>query len=63
VKVLTEKQAAKVEALKAPWMNDPLDIADLKAQRKEFEGSIKRIDKILAIIAPKKPRISKKDEA
>ena len=60
MKALTEKQAAKAEALRLAWMKAPYDVADLKKQRKEFAASIKQIDKVLAIIAPaKKPAIAK----
>ena len=60
MKQLTEKEKVKVGILVAPWMATPLDPKALKAQRKDFEASIKRIDKILAIIAPPpKPKVEK----
>ena len=48
------KQTAKAEALRKPWMKKPYDVADLKAQRKDFLACAKGIDKVLAIIAPPK---------
>lgn len=51
---LTEKQIAKAEALRKPWMQEPYDAANLRAQIKDFEACAKAARKILAIIAPPK---------
>ena len=50
------ERIAKAEALRKPWMQEPYDAANLRAQIKDFEACAKAARKILAIIAPPKPK-------
>jgi hypothetical protein len=64
VKKLTEKQLAKVEEvgneLPVTLRNFAFDAVALKEARRERLGEIKKIDKILSIIAPPKaPKVEK----
>ena len=60
---LTEKQIAKVEALKANWMGEVYDAKNIRALIKENKAQVARLEKILAIIAPPKvaPTMGKND--
>ncbi|MDD5303088.1 MAG: hypothetical protein PHS14_08250 [Elusimicrobia bacterium] len=60
-KGLTEKQSARVQeiATEARFEGDPFDVNYVQAYRKTSEKFIRSLDKILAIIAPAKPKVEK----
>jgi hypothetical protein len=61
MKKLTEKQAAKVHEIGRAYLPGVafMDPKDLRVARKLYSDKVKACDRILAIIAPPKPKTEK----
>jgi len=60
MKALTPKQAERVKKIAdEAFIEDPLNAKNIKLVRKVHADKVKACDKILAIIAPAKPKIEK----